>query len=77
MIDKFIEFNSLSKSGRDVLLGVVTNFGYSTPSMTDYMIADELNMNRITFSRGLKELKHRGFIEEFGFKSYRVLFRLE
>ena len=77
MVDKFIEFNSLTKSGRDVLLGIVTAFGYSTPSMTDYMIADELNMNRITFSRGLKELKHRGFIEEFGFKSYRVLFRLE
>ena len=35
MINKFIEFNSLSKSGRDVLLGIITNFGYSTPSMTD------------------------------------------
>lgn len=77
MIDKFIEFNSLTKSGRDVLLGIITTFGYTTPSMTDYMIADELNMNRITFSRGLKELKRRGFIKESGFKSYMVLFRLE
>ena len=76
MINKFIDFNSLSKSGRDVLLGIITTFGYSTPSMNDYMIADELNMNRITFRRGLKELKSRGFIKESGFKSYVVLFKM-
>ena len=77
MVDKFVKFNSLTKSGRDVLLGIITTFGYTTPSMADYMIADELGMNRITFRRGLRELKSRGFIEDFGFKSYRVLFRME
>lgn len=77
MVDKFVKFNSLTKSGRDVLLGIITTFGYTTPSMNDYMIADELGMNRITFRRGLRELKSRGFIRESGFKSYMVLFRLE
>ena len=77
MVDKFIEFNSLTKSGRDVLLGIITTFGYTTPSMTDDMMADSLNMNRVTYRRGLYELRNRGFIENFGYKSYRVLFRLE
>ena len=77
MLNKFIEFNSLTKSGRDVLLGIITTFGYTTPSMTDDMMADSLNMNRVTYRRGVYELRNRGFIENFGYKSYRVLFRLE
>lgn len=77
MLNKFIEFNSLTKSGRDVLLGIITTFGYTTPSMTDDMMAESLNMNRVTYRRGLYELRNRGFIENFGYKSYRVLFRLE
>lgn len=77
MLQNFIEFNSLTKSGRDVLLGIITTFGYTTPSMTDEMLANKLNMNRVTYRRGLKELKDRGFIESFGYKSYRVLFKFE
>ena len=77
LLNKFIEFNSLTKSGRDVLLGIITTFGYTTPSMTDDMMADSLNMNRVTYRRGLYELRNRGFIENLGYKSYRVLFRLE
>ena len=77
MLKLLNEFNSLTKSGRLVLLGVLNRYGYTTPSMNDYKLADELGLTKVTFSRGLKELKHRGFIEEFGFKSYKVLFRLE
>ena len=77
MLSKLNEFNTLSKSGRDVLLGILNTFGYTTPSMTDDMMANKLNMNRVTYRRGLYELRDRGFIESFGYKSYRVLFRLE
>lgn len=77
MLKLLNEFNSLTKSGRLVLLGVLNKYGYTTPSMNDYMLAGELGLTKITFSRGLRELKRRGFIENFGYKSYRVLFRVE
>ena len=77
MLKLLNEFNTLTKSGRLVLLGILNKYGYITPSMNDYMLADELGLTKITFSRGLRELKSRGFIEDFGFKSYKILFRLE